>query len=45
MAQIHQNALCDPQIQVDAKTKVRHNVFRCGTLFVETTLDPPEHEK
>jgi hypothetical protein len=39
----HQNAQCDAQILLDAKTPVRLNVSRA--LVMETTPVPPEHEK
>jgi hypothetical protein len=43
MPRMHQNALCDPQIPLDAKTQVRRN--GPSMVFMETALGAPENEK
>jgi hypothetical protein len=41
---MHRNALCDPQIPLDAK-KYKFDTTCPSTLFMEITSGPPEHEK
>jgi hypothetical protein len=44
MIRTHQNALCDPQIPMDAKTQVRHHVSRYS-FFQESIPGTLEHKK
>jgi hypothetical protein len=43
MPRMHQNALCDPQIPLDAKTQVWQNVSRCA--FYENHTGPTHSSK
>jgi hypothetical protein len=43
MPRMQQNALRDPQIPLDAKTQLQHNVS--WRAFLQSVPGPPEHEK